>query len=186
MVRQIAALNIANIAFVAAIAAAALLVVGSVASAQGQIVESPYPNGRTPSPSGDGLNPDPFFRSQIRIFAFCAPGLTEARPNTATTLDASWDTGCDLKNPNFALMAQAMGVKGFRVEKPQELKSAIQAALAHKRLALVDVVSARHELAMPPKTTLDQAYHFGMFTMKTVLDGRAKELIDLAKTNLSR
>jgi pyruvate dehydrogenase (quinone) len=96
------------------------------------------------------------------------------------------DTGCDLKNPNFALMAQAMGVRGFRVEKPQELKSAIQAALAHKGPALVDVVSARQELAMPPKTTLDQAYHFGMFTMKAVLDGRAKELIDLAKTNLSR
>jgi pyruvate dehydrogenase (quinone) len=96
------------------------------------------------------------------------------------------DTGCDLKNPNFALMAQSMGVKGFRVEKPQELKSAIEAALAHKGPALVDVVSARQELAMPPKTTLDQAYHFGMFTMKAVLDGRAKELIDLAKTNLSR
>jgi pyruvate dehydrogenase (quinone) len=96
------------------------------------------------------------------------------------------DTGCDLKNPNFAMMAEAMGVKGFRIEKPQELKSAIQAALAHKGPALVDVVSARQELAMPPKTTLDQAYHFGMFTMKAVLDGRAKELIDLAKTNLSR
>jgi pyruvate dehydrogenase (quinone) len=96
------------------------------------------------------------------------------------------DTGCDLKNPNFALMAEAMGVRGFRVEKPQELKSAIQAALAHKGPALVDVVSARQELAMPPKTTLDQAYHFGMFTMRAVLDGRAKELIDLAKTNLSR
>ena len=96
------------------------------------------------------------------------------------------DTGCDLKNPNFAMMAQAMGVKGFRVEKPQELRSAIQGALAHNGPALVDVVSARQELAMPPKTTLDQAYHFGMFTMKAVLDGRAKELIDLAKTNLTR
>jgi pyruvate dehydrogenase (quinone) len=79
-----------------------------------------------------------------------------------------------------------MGVRGFRVEKPQELKSAIQAALAHEGPALVDVMSARQELAMPPKTTLDQAYHFGMFTMRAVLDGRAKELIDLAKTNLSR
>ena len=37
------------------------------------------------------------------------------------------DTGCDLKNRNFALMAQAMGVAGFRAEKPQELKGAIQA-----------------------------------------------------------
>jgi pyruvate dehydrogenase (quinone) len=40
------------------------------------------------------------------------------------------DTGCDLKNPNFALMADAMGVRGIRVEKPQELKGAIEVALA--------------------------------------------------------
>jgi pyruvate dehydrogenase (quinone) len=79
-----------------------------------------------------------------------------------------------------------MGIRGIRVEKPQELNSAIQAALAHKGPALVDVVSARQELAMPPKTTLDQAYHFGMFTMKAVLDGRARELVDLAKVNLTR
>jgi pyruvate dehydrogenase (quinone) len=96
------------------------------------------------------------------------------------------DTGCDLKNPNFALMAEAVGVRGIRVEKPQELKGAIEAALAHRGPVLVDVVSARQELAMPPKTTVDQAYHFGMFMMKAVLDGRAAQLIDLAKVNLSR
>jgi pyruvate dehydrogenase (quinone) len=96
------------------------------------------------------------------------------------------DTGCDLKNPNFALMAEAMGVRGIRVEKPQELRAAVETALTHKGPALVDVVSARQELAMPPKTTLDQAYHFGMFMMKAVLDGRASELIDLAKVNLMR
>jgi pyruvate dehydrogenase (quinone) len=92
------------------------------------------------------------------------------------------DTGCDLKNPDFALMA----VRGIRVEKPQELKGVIEAALAHKGPVLVDVVSARQELAMPPRTTLDQAYHFGMYMMKAVLDGRATQLIDLAKANLSR
>src|SRR5579863_6764976 len=96
------------------------------------------------------------------------------------------DTGCDLKNPNFARMAEAIGVRGIRVEKPQQLKGAIQAALVHQGPVLVDVVSARQELAMPPKTTLDQAYHFGMYMMKAVLDGRATQLIDLAKVNLSR
>lgn len=96
------------------------------------------------------------------------------------------DTGCDLKNPNFALMAEAMGVRGIRVEKPQELKAALEAALSHKGPVLVDVKSARQELAMPPKTTVDQAYHFGMFMMKAVLDGRASQLIDLAKVNLTR
>src|ERR1700722_9540908 len=96
------------------------------------------------------------------------------------------DIGCDLKNPNFAMIAQAMGVRGIRVEKPQKLKRAIEASLAHKGPYMVDVVSARQELAMPPKTTLDQAYHFGMFMMKAVLDGRAGQLIDLAKVNLTR
>lgn len=94
------------------------------------------------------------------------------------------DTAVDLKNPNFAAMAEAMGIKGIRVEDPQKLEGALKEALAHKGPALVDVVSARQELVMPPKATLDQAYHFGLFTLKAVMDGRASELVDLARTNL--
>jgi pyruvate dehydrogenase (quinone) len=96
------------------------------------------------------------------------------------------DVGCDLQNPNFAAMAQAMGVRGIRVEKPQELEGALREAMAHPGPVLVDVVSARQELVMPPKTTLDHAVHFGVFMMKAVLDGRGAELIDLAKVNLAR
>ena len=94
------------------------------------------------------------------------------------------DTAVALKNPNFAAMAEAMGIKGIRVEDPQKLEGAVREVLAHKGPALLDVVSARQELAMPPKTTLDQAYHFGLFTLKAVMDGRATQLIDLARTNL--
>ena len=96
------------------------------------------------------------------------------------------DVGCDLKNPNFAAMAEAMGVKGIRVEQPQELEGALARAFAHDGPALVDVVSARQELVMPPKTTFDEARIFGLFMMRAVLDGRARELIDLAKVNLVR
>jgi pyruvate dehydrogenase (quinone) len=56
--------------------------------------------------------------------------------------------------------------------------------LAHNGPALLDVVSARQELVMPPKATLEQATNFGLFTIKAVMDGRAGELIDLARTNL--
>jgi pyruvate dehydrogenase (quinone) len=96
------------------------------------------------------------------------------------------DNGCDLKNPNFAAMAEAMGIKGVRVEKPQDLKDALGAAFSHNGPALIDVVSARQELIKPPKTTLDQAQHFGMFMLKAVLDGRATQLVDLAKVNWVR
>lgn len=94
------------------------------------------------------------------------------------------DTAVDLKNPNFAAMAEAMGIKGFRVEDPHKLEGVLKEALAHKGPVLVDVVSARQELVMPPKATLDQAYHFGLFTLKAVMDGRASQLVDLARTNL--
>jgi pyruvate dehydrogenase (quinone) len=96
------------------------------------------------------------------------------------------DSGCDLKNPNFAAMAQAMGIKGIRVERPQELRAAVVEVLQHKGPALLDVVSARQELVMPPTTTLDEAHKFGLFMLKAVLDGRGRELLDLAKVNLTR
>jgi pyruvate dehydrogenase (quinone) len=96
------------------------------------------------------------------------------------------DSGCDLKNPNFAAMAQAMGIKGVRVEKPSELPAAVTEVLQHKGPALLDVVSARQELVMPPTTTLEEAHKFGLFMLKAVLDGRAGQLIDLAKVNLIR
>jgi pyruvate dehydrogenase (quinone) len=96
------------------------------------------------------------------------------------------DAFVDLKNPNFAAMAQAMGIKGVRAEKPQDLPGALEEALAHDGPALVDVVSARQELILPPTTTLDEAEHFGVFMMKAVLSGRGGELVHLAKDNLLR
>ncbi len=96
------------------------------------------------------------------------------------------DVGCELKNPNFAAMATAMGIKGIRVERPQDLESALEQAFAHDGPVLVDVVSARQELVMPPKKTWDESFHFGLFMMKAVLNGRVSELIDLAKVNLTR
>ncbi len=94
------------------------------------------------------------------------------------------DTAVTLKNPDFAAMAAAMGIKGVRVEDPAKLEGALRDAFAHKGPALVDVVSARQELAMPPKATLEQAYGFSLFLMKAVMDGRATQVIDLARTNL--
>src|SRR5580693_4628545 len=96
------------------------------------------------------------------------------------------DVDCDLKNPNFAEMAQSMGIKGVRVESPQDLRMAVREVLQHKGPALLDVVSARQELVMPPTTTFDEAHKFGVFMLKAVLDGRAGQLIDLAKVNLTR
>jgi pyruvate dehydrogenase (quinone) len=82
-------------------------------------------------------------------------------------------------------MANAAGVLGVRVEDPRDLADAMKQVLAHDGPALLDVVTARQELVMPPKTKLAQAEGFSLWLMKAVLNGRASEVIDLARTNIS-
>ena len=94
------------------------------------------------------------------------------------------DVGCTLDNPNFAAIAEAMGIKGVRFEAPGDLECALRETLAHDGPALVDVVSARQELAMPPKATISQTLNFNLFLMKAVMDGRAAQVVDLARVNL--
>jgi pyruvate dehydrogenase (quinone) len=95
-------------------------------------------------------------------------------------------TGTDLKNPDFAKMAEAVGILGIRVEDPADLEQAITRAFAHRGPALLDVITNPQELSMPPKVTLEQAYGFGMFALKAVLSGNGGELVELAKANLFR
>ena len=96
------------------------------------------------------------------------------------------DFGTGFKNPNFAAMAEAVGVKGIRLEDPGEVKDGIAAALAHDGPVLVDAVVNRAELSMPPSITVEMAKGFSLFMLKAVLSGRGDEVIDLAKTNLWR
>ena len=72
----------------------------------------------------------------------------------------------------------------IRVEDPADLAAAMKETLAQDGPALLDVVTARQELVMPPKMELAQAEDFSLWMMKAVLDGRAKELIELARTNV--
>jgi pyruvate dehydrogenase (quinone) len=96
------------------------------------------------------------------------------------------DFGCDLTNPNFAVLGQSVGIKAIRVSDPKELRKAATEILNHPGPAMLEVMTPRQELVMPPTTTLEQAKHFGLFMMKAVLDGRATQIVDLAKVNLQR
>jgi pyruvate dehydrogenase (quinone) len=96
------------------------------------------------------------------------------------------ESGTELVNPNFAMVAQAMGIEGIRVEDPAELEGAVERALQHDGPVLIDAVVNRQELSLPPKINIKQAEGFTLWMMKAVLNGRGDELIELAKTNLLR
>ncbi|HOQ22665.1 MAG TPA: ubiquinone-dependent pyruvate dehydrogenase [Microbacterium sp.] len=94
--------------------------------------------------------------------------------------------GTGLENPSFAAVAESVGITGIRVEKASELRGALTRALETEGPVLVDVVTAREELSMPPAITAAQMKGFTVWALKTVLSGRGDELIDLADTNVWR
>ena len=90
----------------------------------------------------------------------------------------------DLDNPDFSAIANAAGLYGVRVERSADLEGALTAAFAHDGPALVDVKTARQELSLPPKITLEQAKGFTLYATRTILSGRGDEILELARTNL--
>jgi len=119
---------------------------------------------------------------KVVVFNNGALGFIELEQKSTGFLD----TGTELKNPNFAAMAQAAGVRGIRLERPGEVEAGITAALAHDGPVLVDAVVNRMELAMPPKVTAQMAKGFSLYMLKAVLDGRATDLVELGRSNLLR
>jgi thiamine pyrophosphate-dependent acetolactate synthase large subunit-like protein len=94
------------------------------------------------------------------------------------------ETGVSLENPDFAAMARACGIPARRVTDPGELEAAVRDVLAEEGPALLDVVSNRQELAIPPRITAEQMKGFGLFALKAVMSGRGNEILDLARSNL--
>ncbi|WP_295010371.1 ubiquinone-dependent pyruvate dehydrogenase [uncultured Microbacterium sp.] len=91
--------------------------------------------------------------------------------------------GTELVNPDFAAVADAMGIFGRRVERSEDLPDALREVLAHDGPALLDVVCERQELSMPPAVNAEQVKGFALYAIRTVLSGRGDELLDLAKAN---
>lgn len=167
---------------------------GSMANALPQAIgaQAAFPGRQVISLSGDGgftmLMGDVLSLKQLKLpvkmvlFNNGSLGFVAMEMKAAGYLD----TGTDLDNPNFAAMAEAIGIRGIRVEDPAALEGAIREALAHDGPVLLDVVTAKQELVMPPKIQLEQAKGFSLFMLKAIINGRGDEVIELAQTNLRR
>jgi len=96
------------------------------------------------------------------------------------------DFGTDLENPNFAKMAESLGLLGLTAETADQVRPVLEQALGHRGPALVEIPVSRQELSMPPTITLEQMKGFSLFALKAVLSGYGDEIVDLAKVNLFR
>jgi pyruvate dehydrogenase (quinone) len=167
---------------------------GSMANALAQSIgaQSAFPGRQVVSLSGDGgftmLMGDFLTLTQqslpikLVVFNNGALGFVELEQKSTGFIV----NGTDLVNPNFASMAEAVGVRGIRLEDAGDVDDGIAAALAHAGPVLVDAVVNRMELAMPPSITVEMAKGFTLYMVKAILSGRGDEVVDLAKTNLWR
>ncbi|NTX07749.1 ubiquinone-dependent pyruvate dehydrogenase [Myxococcus sp. CA040A] len=94
------------------------------------------------------------------------------------------DTETDLVNPDFAKLAEAVGVMGQRVEAPGDVRGAFERALSHPGPALVDVVTDPHALSMPPRVTAKQVAGFALAMTKLVFTGEGGEVLDTVEAQL--
>ena len=72
----------------------------------------------------------------------------------------------------------------MRVEDPGDLPAAVAEVLAHDGPAVLDVVTAKQELSMPPTIGAEQVKGFSLWLVRAVMSGRGDEVIDVARQNL--
>lgn len=78
--------------------------------------------------------------------------------------------GTRLANPDLARVAEAVGMRGLRVEDPHDVDAAVAEALAHPGPVLLDVLTNPDEVAVPPKPTLEQGWGFAVAKTKEFLE----------------
>jgi pyruvate dehydrogenase (quinone) len=165
---------------------------GSMANALPQAIgaQLAYPGRQVISMSGDGglamLMGDLLTITQydlpikILLFNNSVLGMVKLEMEVAGLPD--WQT--DLKNPNFAKLAEAIGIHGVRIENPADLRSGLKQALEHSGPALIDVVTDPNALSMPPHINAEQVQGFGIAMMKLVLSGHVDEVAETIEANI--
>jgi len=160
---------------------------GTMANAMPQALgaQAAFPDRQVISLSGDGgiammlgdllttLQED--LPIKVVVFNNSSLGFVELEQKVEGLLDAY----TSLKNPEFSRIAEAMGFWGRRVTQPGELDDAVRAWLSQPGPALLDVVTDRYELVMPPKVEASQVFGMALYSAKGILAGRGGEVADL-------
>ncbi|PAW93318.1 pyruvate oxidase [Mucilaginibacter sp. MD40] len=116
---------------------------------------------------------------KIVVFNNRSLGMVKLEMQVAGLPD--WQT--DMQNPDFAMVAKAMGIKGITINDPDEAKHSLREAFLYNGPVLINVMTDPNALAMPPKVELSQVKGMAVSMTKLMLNGRMDEVIDTIKAN---
>lgn len=165
---------------------------GSMANALPQAIgaQCAYPGRQVISMSGDGgfamlmgdLLTLTHYNLPVKVLVFDNSALGMVKLEMETGGFPDYQT--DLKNPNFAKLAEAVGMMGVRIENPADLTSGFKKALQHPGPALIDVVTDPNALSIPSHADRSQAVGFALALGKMVLAGNLEEVMDTVEGNI--
>jgi pyruvate dehydrogenase (quinone) len=89
----------------------------------------------------------------------------------------------DLQNPDFAKLADSIGLFSIRVDDSDLLESTVQSFLAHSGPALLDVKTSANELVMPPEIHASQVMGMALYGVKASLHGKMGDVVNLLVDN---
>jgi pyruvate dehydrogenase (quinone) len=165
---------------------------GSMANALPQAIgaQCAYPGRQVISMSGDGglamllgdLLTITQYNLPIKVLLFDNSALGMVKLEMETSGFPDFQT--DLKNPNFAKLAEAIGMMGVRIENPADVTSGIKKALQHPGPAIIDVVTDPNALSIPSHADRSQAVGFALAMGKMVLSGNIEEVVATIEGNI--
>jgi pyruvate dehydrogenase (quinone) len=93
------------------------------------------------------------------------------------------DQETDMLNPDFAKLAEAMGMPGVSINDPDEVKLELAKAFMYDGPILVSILTDPNALAMPPKLEFEQLKGLTSSIGKMMLGGRMDEVFAIISSN---
>ena len=165
---------------------------GSMANALPHAIGAQYgaPGRQVVSLSGDGglgmllgeLLTVRLHRVPVKVIVFNNASLGMVRLEMMVDGFPAFET--DHEPVDYAAIAEAMGIESARVERPSDVRTVMERALAASGPYLLDVVTDPNALSIPPHITPQQVKGFALSAGKTVLTGGVGKMLDLARSNL--
>ena len=121
------------------------------------------------------------YKLPIKIIVFNNRSLGMVKLEMEVDGLPDWQT--NMLNPDFAQVAEAMGMTGFNVSDPDKVLTTLYNAFEIDGPVLINIMTDPNALAMPPKIEIGQMVGFAQSMYKLLINGRSQEVIDTINSN---
>ena len=124
------------------------------------------------------------YKLPVKLFIFNNRSLGMVQLEMQVAGIPDWETHMD--NPDFAKVAESMGLPAHTITRVDTVEKEVAAALALKGPVVVNVLTDPAALALPPHIEWKQMKGFALSMTKMMLSGRGKEVVETIKSNINR